>query len=129
MVEITPLPKAPDIILGIINLQGRIIPVVNVRRRFGLPEKEADINDQMIIAKTSKRFVALVADSVTGVMERPAGGIIEAGQILPGIGYIDGVVKTDDGIVLIHDIEKFLSLEEGESLDKALGKGPGDNIG
>ena len=45
MVEITPLPNAPDIVLGVVNLQGRIIPIFNIRRRFGLEEREPDLDD------------------------------------------------------------------------------------
>lgn len=120
MVEITPFPKAPEIVIGIINLQGRIIPVINIRKRFGLPDKETDLNDQLVIARTSRRSVALVADAVTGIIGCSDGKVVKAEQILPGAGYIDGVVKLEDGMVLIHDIEKFLSLEEEEKLDKAL---------
>ena len=60
-VEVTPLPKAPDIVLGVINMQGKVIPVVNIRRRFGLPERQIDLSDQFIIANTTKRPVVLVA--------------------------------------------------------------------
>ena len=50
-VEITPLPKAPPIVIGVINLGGRIIPVVNIRRRFRLPERELELTDQLIVAQ------------------------------------------------------------------------------
>ncbi len=72
-VEVTPLPKVPDIVLGVINVQGKVIPVVNIRRRFGLPEREIELSYQFIIANTSKQMVVLVADTVSGVIE-PAGG-------------------------------------------------------
>lgn len=129
MVEITPFPKAPEIVIGIINLQGRIIPVINIRKRFGLPDKETDLNDQLIIARTSRRSVALVADAVTGIIGCSDDKVVKAEQILPKAGYIEGVVKLEDGMVLIHDIEKFLSLEEEEKLDKALNKKSEEKIG
>jgi len=68
-VEITPLPKAPNIVLGIINFQGKIIPVIDIRQRFHLRRREINLEDQFIIARTSKRLVVLVVDSVTGVYE------------------------------------------------------------
>ncbi len=61
-VDITPLPKAPQIVLGIINIQGEIVPVVNMRARFGLPERGMGLSDQIILARTTRRKVALVAD-------------------------------------------------------------------
>ncbi len=61
-VEITPLPKAPEIVLGLINIRGKIIPVLNIRRRFRLPDRETELTDHFIIANTSKRTVALPAD-------------------------------------------------------------------
>ena len=57
----TPLPQAPDIVLGVINLSGEVIPVFDVRKRFGLPVREIDLNDQLIIAQTARRSVALLA--------------------------------------------------------------------
>ena len=69
MVETTPLPKAPEIVLGVVNIQGRVIPVVNVRKRFRLPERELNLRDQLIIAHTSRRTVALIVDSVSSVVE------------------------------------------------------------
>ncbi len=121
-VDITPLPKAPEIVLGVINVQGRIVPVIDVRKRFRLPEREIDLNDQLILARTSKRDVVLITDAVMGVIESPEGKIIRADKILPNIDYVEGVVKLEDGVILIHDLEKFLSLEEEQTLDVALKK-------
>ncbi len=118
--EVTPLPKAPEIVLGVINVQGQIIPVADIRRRFRLPEREIDLSDQLIIAKTSKRTVALVVDEVTGVIESPEQKLIPAKEILPGTDYVEGVMKLEDGLILIHDLATFLSLEEENTLDLAL---------
>jgi len=119
-VEVTPLPKVPEIVFGIINMQGRIIPVINIRKRFCLPEKEIEPSDQFIIANTSNRVVALVVDSVIGVIQHPGQEIISAGEILPTIDYVEGVIKIKGDIVLIHNLKQFLSLEEEKTLDKAL---------
>jgi purine-binding chemotaxis protein CheW len=121
-VEVTPLPKAPEIVLGIINMQGRIIPVVNIRRRFRLPEREMDLSDQLIIANTTKRSVALVVDEARGIIEQAQEEVVPAEVVLPGVKYVEGVVKLEDGMILIHDLDRFLSLEEEKSLDRALKK-------
>ncbi|MHB1291119.1 MAG: chemotaxis protein CheW [Sulfuricella sp.] len=120
MVDITPLIKAPDIVLGVVNIQGRIIPVINVRRRFSLPEREIALTDQLIVAHTARRPVALVADAVLDVVECSGQNLVTAESILPEVEYVEGVVKLKDGLIFIHDLDKFLSLEEENSLDLAL---------
>lgn len=117
---ITLLPKAPNIVLGVINVQGRVIPVINMRQRFCLPVRELSLTDQLVIAHTTRRPVALVADTVLKVIEDCAQNQFETEQILPQVEYVEGVVKLADGLILIHDLNKFLSLEEEGSLDQAL---------
>ena len=118
--DITPLPRAPEIVLGVINVRGKVIPVVNVRRRFQLPEREISLSDQIIISHTSRRQVALIVDEVNGVIELPEHSVINAGSILPHLEYVEGVVKLRDGMILIHDLDRFLSLEEETCLSDAL---------
>jgi purine-binding chemotaxis protein CheW len=120
MVCITPLPKAPDIILGIVNVQGQVIPVINMRRRFCLPEREITLTDQLVIAHTALRPVALVVDAVLDVFTPLVEVIIEAQSILFGTQYIKGVIKLNDGLILIHELDKFLSLEEEAFLSRAM---------
>jgi purine-binding chemotaxis protein CheW len=120
MVAITPLPNAPDIILGVVNFQGRVIPVINVRRRFRLPERKIALTDQLVVAHTARRAVALTADSVLDVIAGSEQNFVATANILPKLEYVEGVVKLTDGLIFIHDLEKFLSLEEESSLDRAL---------
>jgi purine-binding chemotaxis protein CheW len=120
VVEVTPLPRAPDIVVGIINMQGTVIPVFDIRIRFQLPAREVQLNDQMIIATTTMRTIALITDSVNDVIEIPEEKIIAAEQILPELEYVEGVAKTEGGMVLIHDLEKFLFRHEEKALDEAL---------
>ena len=122
VVEAVPLPEAPDIVTGVINIQGKIVPVVNIRKRFRIEERTVDLNDHMIIAVTSKREVGIIVDEVLGVIECPEERIVMSGDVLSGMEYIEGMAKLEDGMVLIHDIEKFLSLEEEIKLDKAIGE-------
>ena len=119
-VESTPLPKAPDIVTGIVNMHGNVIPLVNVRKRFRLPERDIGLSDHLIVAQTARRMVALIADSVEGVIEHPEEMIAAPETILPQMEYIEGVAKLADGMVLIHDLDRFLSLDEEKALDDAL---------
>jgi purine-binding chemotaxis protein CheW len=122
-VEITPLPKAPEIVLGVINAQGRILPVLDIRKRFRLPAREISVDDRFIIARTARRPVALVVDSVAGVRELTDQQMVSVEQSLPFAEYLKGVAKLEDNLVLIHDLDQFLSLDEERVLDTALAKG------
>ena len=120
IVEITPLPKAPEIILGVVNVRGDVVPVVNIRKRFRLPEREISLSDQLIIANTSARTVALVVDEVIDVIAVSGSAVIDGGEILPGMDYVEGFMKLSGGMVLIHDLEKFLSLKEAKALEGSM---------
>ena len=129
-VEITRLPGGPEIVMGVINLGGRIIPVVNLRRRFRLPERGLAITDQLIVATTVRpgapedggRVLALVVDGVVGVRELSARET-DAVTILAGLEHLEGVAKTEEGLVLIHDLGTFLSLDEERVLSETLREG------
>jgi len=92
--EVTPLPKAPRIVLGVIDVAGQVLPVLNVRPRFRLPEHEISPADQFLIVRTAQRTVVLVIDEAQGVIERPSTDIVASAQIVPGLEQIQGVVKT-----------------------------------
>lgn len=119
-IAVTPLPASPDIVMGIINIRGSVIPVIDIRKRFRLPQKKLTPNDRLIIAHTPKRSVALVADSVSDVVACSSETLISADAIVPGLEHLAGVVRTDEGLILIHDLNRFLSLEEETILDCAL---------
>lgn len=118
---IDPLPGSPEIVLGVVNLQGRMIPAVDIRKRFGLPAREMGLGDHLIISRTTRRDVALLVDAVFDVVTRVETEITPANQIVPGLDYIEGVIKLEDGLALIHDLDAFLSLEEEEALEAAMG--------
>jgi len=119
-VAVTSLPKTPRLVLGIIDVEGQVFPVLNVRRRFRLLDKEVSPADQFLIAKMAHRTVVLVIDEAEGVIECPSAEIVVADQIVPGLEQVQGVMKLDDGLVLIQDLEKFLSFDEAQALDQAM---------
>ena len=119
-VESTPLPQAPAIVLGAIDLAGEIIPALDLRLRFGLPPRPLRAEDQFIIAQTALRTVALLVDSVEGVVDWPASGVVDSGRLLPGLDQVEGIITLEEGLVLIHDLERLLSLEEERGLQHAL---------
>jgi purine-binding chemotaxis protein CheW len=117
---LTPLPGAPAIVLGLLDLEGRIVPVVDIRARFHLPEREMDIGDCCIIATTARRTLGILVDMPGEVIEAAEADIDRGTGILLGSEYIVGVVRLDVGLVLIHDLESFLSLEEEKSIAGAM---------
>jgi purine-binding chemotaxis protein CheW len=125
MVEVTPLPKPPEIVLGVIDFQGIVIPVMSMRKRFGLSEPETNLSDQLIVADTATRTVALVVNSVTGVVERTVEDVTEAEKIAPGLQYVEGITRLEDGMLFIHNLEQFLSKKEEQQLDGLLAQAAG----
>ena len=123
MVEVTPLPGAPDAVEGVINIQGEVVPIVSIRRRLGLARRAVGAADSLVLARARTRRLAIIAESVLGVVERPADAVVSTGDLAQGIQHIEGVLKTSDGLVLIHDLDRFFSPEEEQSLDLALEKG------
>jgi purine-binding chemotaxis protein CheW len=120
MVEVTLLPKAPEVVLGVIDLQGSIIPVMSMRKRFGMPELETNLGDQLIVAEAGARTVAMVVNSVTGVVEQTAEEVTEAQKIVPGVQYVEGMTRLGSGILFIHDLDRFLSKQEEQQLEEVL---------
>ncbi len=118
-VEVTALPEAPQVVLGVINVQGAVLPVINFRRRCRLPDREIETTDILVIALTSRRSVALLVDRAD-VMEFPAESLVPAEQIVPGIVGVHEVLKHEDGLILLYDPESLLLLEEDIALTSAL---------
>jgi purine-binding chemotaxis protein CheW len=122
IIEIRRLPEAPEIISGIINIKGRIIPVADMRKRLGLPAREIDLEDKIIIANTGKREIAINVDSVTGIRDIEPLQLAFGKETKKFAEHISGVVKMDDDLVLIYDLDHFLNLDEETELEKSLNK-------
>jgi purine-binding chemotaxis protein CheW len=122
MVDITPLPHAPEIVTGIINVRGEVVPVLDIRRRFRLAGRAAALSDQLLLARTARRTVVIAVDAVRGIMDSSSLEITGPEAVLPGIGYVRGVAICSDGMIFIHDLDGFLSLEEETLLETAISR-------
>lgn len=126
--EVTPLPGAPDTILGVINVHGELIPVVSLRRRFRIPEREIKPSDQFIIAHMNPqesggegiRTVALVVDAVTTVRKVTGEEIAAGAEIGSNLAHVRGIAGVGGDLILIYNLARCLSLHELEMLDNAL---------
>lgn len=117
VVEITPLPNAPAAVLGVINVRGEIVPVFDVRQRFGLDRRQIEVTDQLLIATTATRRVAILSDRVTGLVELQ---VLMAESIVPELEGIQGITTVSNQIILVQDLDKFLSAEQEEELQASL---------
>jgi len=120
-VALVSVPKAPDILHGLINMQGKITPVVNIRKQFRLPGREMGINDRIIVSRTSIRTIAFIVDNVEGVVAFPRDQVDNAQEIFPEMEhYMEGVAKLDDNTILIYSLDKLFSTQDVNGLDKVI---------
>ncbi|GJQ20293.1 MAG: chemotaxis protein CheW [Bacteroidia bacterium] len=117
---LTPLPGSPEIILGLLNVRGEIIPAVKIRRRFRLPDRPLSPHDHFVIARTSRRAVIFPVDAALGVLDYPEDEILASAAVAPKLEYVSGIVRLKDGLILIHDPDTFFSLNEETTLARAI---------
>lgn len=120
VVAITPLPTGPDVIEGVIDVRGELIPVMDLRKRLGRPEKPVQLSDHLILARADQRSVALRVDAVEGLVELEPGQVQSAREFASDAEYLAGIATLPDGLVLISDLHRFLSPGEATALDEAL---------
>lgn len=111
--KITPVPNTPHYLKGVINLRGRVIPIMDVRRRFHLPECEYDERTCVIVVRLAETLIGLVVDTVSEVVAIPATDI----QPPPGRSshqnqFVQGLGKLGDGIKILLDVTRLLAEEE-----------------
>ncbi|MGE4552495.1 MAG: chemotaxis protein CheW [Desulfovibrionaceae bacterium] len=117
---ITKVPKAPAFVEGVINLRGKVIPIVDLRKRFGLPSRPHDKHTRMIVIQLGTMVVGFMVDSVSEVLRIPASTIDAPPAVVSGLesDYISGVGKLEDRLLIMLDLHRLLSSEEREALSK-----------
>lgn len=118
MTEITKLPNTPDFIEGVVNLRGKIIPVMDLRTRFGLLKAEVNENWKILILKTDEIQFGVMVDEISEVEKVPVSIIENPPKIVSGVKgeFISGIAKTEKRLLILLDIEKILSEEEQDVL-------------
>lgn len=119
-VAITVLPAAPAVIAGVINVRGALLPVIALRRRLDLPARALALGDQLLIAVGSRRSYALLVDAVLDVVSYDAADFIAAEALTLGADSLQGALRLPGDIVFIHDLDRFLSLDDERDLSRAL---------
>lgn len=120
-VAITPLPEAPAVIEGIIDVRGRLVPVVDVRSRLGLSRRPMRLEDRLLVVESASRVLALWVERVHWTIEIDPKTIESAREVAPEAFYVAGIARHSEGLVVIHDLERFLTPNEEAELARALG--------
>lgn len=119
MSEITKVPSSPPFVEGVINLRGKVIPVIDSRKRFGLPAVERTEEARIIVVDSDGKIVGLIVDSVTEVLRLSTNTVEPPPDIVGGVDseYIDGVGKLDNRLVILLNLDKVLTVKEKGQLD------------
>ena len=119
MMGITRVPRAPDFVEGVINLRGKVIPIIDLRKRFGMAAQEHDKHTRIIVIEINKVIVGFVVDSVSEVLRIPANTVEPPPAIISGIEseYISGVGKLADRLLILLDLDRLLSRGEQNMLE------------
>lgn len=120
--DLTRVPKAPDFVEGVINLRGRVIPVLDLRKRFGLPADERTNETRIIVVEVDNNTVGLKVDAVSEVLRLPADTVEPPPSIVTGVesDYIKGVGKLEGRLLILLDVAKILTKTETDVLSGAM---------
>ena len=121
MLQITKMPNTPDFIEGVINLRGRVIPVLDLRIKLGMPRKEHDKNTRIIVVEIKGKTIGFIVDEVSEVLRIPKSITEAPPEMVGGIDsdFITSIGKLDDRLLILLDLEKILTTTEFNVLETA----------
>jgi purine-binding chemotaxis protein CheW len=120
--NLTHVPNAPAFLDGVVYVRGEVIPVVNLRARFGFSRVDYDLKARLIVVRLGKRVVGLAVDSSREFVQLDAEDLLPPPEGLegPNLDYLEGVIKHQDRLILVVDLSELLALEEKETLNRSL---------
>lgn len=119
--EIHPLPNAPEFIEGVMNLRGRIIAVMDLRKKFKIEAQAAALENRIIVCRVKKFIIGLIVDRVNEVVDLAEQDIQPAQTILSDkidVGFISGIARAGEKVITLLNLERILSADETEKLSK-----------
>lgn len=119
MLPITRVPNAPDFVEGVINLRGKILPIIDLRKRFGYPAREYDKRTRIIVMEIRNKIIGLIVDAVLEILRIPAHVTEKPPCVVAGIqrNYITSVAKLDSKLLILLDLSQALSNSETDLLE------------
>jgi len=115
MVEITHVPRAPRFMEGVINLRGQLIPIIDLRTRFGMSRADHSKSTRIIVTDIGTKRVGMVVDSVSEVLNIPVENVEDAPEMIAGIGT--EYIQLDNRLIILLDLSKVITTEEKQALD------------
>jgi purine-binding chemotaxis protein CheW len=118
--EITAVPSAPDLIEGVINLRGKIIPVMDLRKRFGQADIQPDKKNRILVVELENKLIGLIVNAASEVLKIPPSDIESPGSVFAEgeSGYVTGVGKLKGRLIILLDISKLLQRSEFKRLEE-----------
>jgi purine-binding chemotaxis protein CheW len=123
--EITQVPETPHYIKGLINLRSTVIPVIDLRSRFGLPEGTLTGESRIMVLNVGNRTIGIVVDAVSEVLRVAGDQISPAPPTVASLGneYMTGLVRLDEQLLILLDVDQLFGEEETAALDNTLADG------
>jgi purine-binding chemotaxis protein CheW len=115
-----PLPNAPQLVAGLLNVAGQFIPVIDLGKRFGLRDKQVELEDYFVICRLRDRDVALWVDRIGSIINLKDNPVQNAHRGIQDLPHIQGVIEVEDQVLFIYDLEALLTVEEERQLNAAL---------
>jgi purine-binding chemotaxis protein CheW len=119
-VDYAPIPQALEGVVGLINYHGEVVPLLSIRMKLGRLERQVHPDDHYLIVRTARRTVALLVDGVRGTVQLPAGSVVPPDSVLPSSEHIAGIVDYHGELILIHNLDRFLSPDDDQLLERAI---------
>jgi purine-binding chemotaxis protein CheW len=117
MMTLTKVPNAPSFVDGVVNLRGRVIPVINLRTKLSLPKKEYDRNSRIIVVELENKTIGFIVDEVSEVLRIPVNITEKPPEMVSGVNaaFITAIGKLEDRLLILLDLEKVLA--DGENIE------------
>jgi purine-binding chemotaxis protein CheW len=120
-VAVSPLPGAPSVVTGVVNLRGMVLPVLDLRARLGHPTGRLDPDHHIVVCRIEDRRIGVWVDHVEGILRLQTADIVDADEIA-ATRHLKGVVLLSDGVLLVCDMRSFIAADEALRLDTALAR-------
>ena len=117
--SVTRVPRAPAFVEGVITLRGKVTPVVDLRRRFGLPMADHTRSSRIVVLEIGDQVVGIIVDGVSEVLRVNTSTVEPPSPVVAGIDseYLHGIAKVDERLVILLDLERVLAREERRALE------------